>query len=103
LIITGGIKFMKLKPLFDNIVVDTKEQKETTKSGFILPSNAAEKYTTATVKAVGMGGTVYGKDVTIMVKEGDTVLFPTDSGTKVKVNGEEITIVRQSDIIAVIE
>ena len=94
---------MNIRPLFDNVVVDVKEKSETTKGGFILPSASADKYSTASVVAVGMGGTLYGKDIVMQVKKGDTVLFPTDAGTKIKVNGEEVTIVRQSDIIAIIE
>ena len=76
---------MNIKPLFDNIIVDEQEKKETTKSGFILPSASADKYTTAKVKAVGLGGNLYGKDIVMQVKVGDTVLYPQDAGTKVKV------------------
>lgn len=93
---------MKVKPLYDYLVVDTEDKKETTKSGFILPS-AESKYTTAKVVAAGNGGRLYGNEVEVVVKAGDTVLFPADSAMKVKVNGEEITVIRQSDVIAVIE
>ena len=99
----NGGKKMKIKPLFDNVVVNASEKKETTKSGFILPSASADKYTTAQVTAVGMGGNLYGKEITMQVKVGDTVLFPADAGTKVKIDGEEVTLIRQSDILAVIE
>ena len=94
---------MNVKPLFDNLVVDAKEKQETTKSGFILTSASAEKYTTAKVLAVGTGGNLHGNDIVIQVKVGDTVLFSADSVTKVKVDGEEISIIRQSDIIAIID
>ncbi|MBR1867211.1 MAG: co-chaperone GroES [Clostridia bacterium] len=94
---------MKFKPLFDNLVVDTEDKKETTKSGFILPSAAENKYTVAKVSAVGTGGSLYGKDIVMVVKEGDTVVFPADAVTKVKACGEEFSVIRQSDVIAIIE
>ncbi|MBE5742533.1 MAG: co-chaperone GroES [Clostridiales bacterium] len=94
---------MNVKPLFDYLVVDAKEKQETTKSGFILTSASADKYTTATVLAVGLGGNLYGKDIVMQVKKGDTVLFSADAVTKAKVDGEEISIIRQSDVIAIIE
>ncbi len=94
---------MNIKPLYDYLVVDTEEKKETTKSGFILPSASESKYTTAKITAVGNGGKLYGNDVEVVVKVGDTVLYSADSAMKIKVNGEEITVIRQSDIIAVIE
>ena len=89
---------MKIKPLYDNIVVDVKEQKETTKSGFILPSASAEKYITA--KAVEVG---CGVDEKMLVKAGDTILFPANAVIKTKVSGEEVSIIRQSDVLAIIE
>ena len=94
---------MKIKPLYDYIVVDTEEKKETTKSGFILPSASESKYAVATVKEVGIGGKLYGNDVSVVVKVGDKVLYTADSAQKIKAEGEEFTIIRQSDIIAVIE
>ena len=94
---------MNIKPLFDNLVIDAKEKQETTKGGLILTAASAEKYTTAKVLAVGIGGTMYGKEVTMLVKEGDTVLYPVDAITKVKVDGEEISLIRQSDVLAIIE
>ena len=94
---------MKIKPLYDYLVVDTKEKKETTKSGFILPSASESKYAAATVTAVGTGGKLYGNEVTVTVKVGDEVLFTADAAQKIKVDGEEFTVIRQSDVIAVIE
>lgn len=88
---------MKIKPLYDNIVVELKEQNETTKSGFFLPSSS-EKYVTAKVLAAGCG--VDGK---MLVKEDDVVLFPANSVIKAKVNGEEVSIITQSDVLAVVE
>ena len=94
---------MKIKPLYDYLVVDTEEKKETTKSGFILPSASESKYATAKVKAVGIGGKLFGNEVTLLVKEGDKVLYNADSALKIKADGEEFTVIRQSDIIAIIE
>lgn len=94
---------MNIKPLFDYLVVDAKEKQETTKGGLILTAASAEKYTTAKVLAVGNGGNLYGKELVISVKEGDEVLFPVDCVNKVKIHGEEVSIIRQSDILAIIE
>ena len=94
---------MVIKPLFDNIVVDETKKEEKTNSGFILPGASGEKYTVATVTAVGLGGKLYGNDIVINVKVGDQVLYPTNSGTKVKVDGNEFTLIKQSDILAIIE
>ena len=94
---------MQIRPLFDNLVVETKDESEKTKSGFILPSASAEKYVTATVKAVGEGLVEYGNKVDMLVKVGDVVLYPTHAEIKVKVNGEEVTMIRQSDVLAIIE
>lgn len=94
---------MEIKPLYDYLVVDTEEKKETTKSGFILPSASESKYATAIVKAVGIGGKLFGNEVALLVKVGDKVLFNADSALKIKVDGEEFTVIRQSDVIAIIE
>ncbi len=94
---------MIIKPLYDYLVVDTEDKKETTKSGFILPSASESKYAAAIVKAVGAGGKLYGNEVSVTVKVGDKVLFTADSAQKIKIDGEEFTIIRQSDVIAVIE
>ena len=94
---------MNIKPLYDYLVVDAKEKQETTKGGLIINSASAEKYVTAKVLAVGCGGNLYGKDITVSVKVGDEVLYPVDAVTKVKIHGEEVSLIRQSDVLAVID
>lgn len=94
---------MKIKPLADRVVIKTVEAEETTKSGIILAGSAKEKPQVAEVLAVGPGGMVDGKEVVMIVKVGDKVLTSKYSGTEVKVDGEECTIVRQSDILAIVE
>ena len=94
---------MKLTPLADRVVLKMTEPEETTKGGIILTGSAKEKPQVAEVIAVGPGGNVDGKDVEMIVKVGDKVLTSKYSGTEVKVDGEECTIVRQSDILAIVE
>lgn len=94
---------MKVRPLFDKVVVRATKKEETTKSGFILPSASQEKSQTAEVVAVGPGGLVDGKEVVMQVKVGDVVLYSKYSGSEFKVDGEELTIIRQSDILAIVE
>ena len=94
---------MKIIPLADRVVIKTVEAEETTKSGIILTGSAKEKPQVAEVLAVGPGGMVDGKDVTMTVKVGDKVLTSKYSGTDVKVDGEEYNIVRQNDILAIVE
>ena len=94
---------MKIKPLADRVVIKMVEAEGTTKGGIILTSAAKEKPQVATVVAVGPGGLVDGKEVEMIVKVGDKVLTSKYSGTEVKVDGEECTIVRQSDILAIVE
>ena len=94
---------MKLNPLADRVVLKSAEVEETTKSGIILTGSAKEKPQVAEVIAVGPGGIVDGKEVKMTVKVGDKVLTSKYSGTEVKVDGEECTIVRQGDILAVVE
>ena len=94
---------MKLIPLFDRVVVQHIEAHETTASGIILPGSAQEKPQTARVVAVGPGGTVDGKEVKMVVKVGDTILFSKYSGSEFKIDGKEFTILRQSDILAIVE
>ena len=94
---------MKIIPLADRVVIKTVEAEETTKSGIILTGSAKEKPQVAEVLAVGPGGMVDGKEVTMTVKVGDKVLTSKYSGTDVKADGEECTIVRQSDILAIVE
>ncbi|MCI9415303.1 MAG: co-chaperone GroES [Clostridiales bacterium] len=94
---------MSIKPLADRVVIKMVEAEETTKSGIILAGSAKEKPQVAEVMAVGPGGNVDGKDVTMYVKTGDKVLTSKYSGTEVKLDGVEYTIVRQSDILAIVE
>lgn len=94
---------MTIKPLLDRVVIKMLEAEETTKGGIILSSAAKEKPQIAEVIAVGEGGTVDGKEVKMYVKVGDKVLTSKYSGTEVKVDGEEYTIVKQSDILAIVE
>ena len=94
---------MKIKPLADRVVIKMVEAEETTNGGIILTSAAKEKPQVATVVAVGPGGLVDGKEVEMIVKVGDKVLTSKYSGTEVKVDGEECTIVRQNDILAIVE
>lgn len=94
---------MMIKPLADRVVIKLVEAEETTKSGIILAGSAKEKPQIAEVIAVGPGGIVDGKDVEMYVDVGDKVLTSKYSGTEVKIDGEEYTIVRQSDILAVVE
>ena len=94
---------MNLKPLSDRVILKALEAEEKTKGGIILPANAKEKPEMAEVVAVGPGGMVDGKEVVMTVKVGDKVLTSKYSGTEVKVDGEEYTIVRQNDILAIVE
>ena len=94
---------MNLKPLFDRVVIKDAEMEETTKGGLILTSSAKEKPQYAYVIAVGPGGVVDGKDVTMQVKEGQKVVYSRYAGTEIKLDGEEVKIIRQSDILAIVE
>jgi len=94
---------MKIRPLADRVVVKAVEIEETTASGIILAPSAQEKPQIAEVVAVGPGGVVDGKEVEMYVKVGDRVITGKYSGTEVKLDKEEYTIVRQSDILAVVE
>ena len=94
---------MTIKPLADRVVIKMTEAEETTKGGLILAGNAKEKPQVAEVIAVGPGGTVDGKDIVMTVKVGDKVLTSKYSGTEVKCDGEEYIIVKQSDILAIVE
>ena len=94
---------MKVKPLFDKVVVESIGTEEKTASGFILPSAAQEKQQMAKIIAVGPGGVVDGKEIVMQVKVGDTVLYSKYAGSDFKVDGKELTIIRQSDILAVVE
>ena len=94
---------MKLKPLADRVVLKQKEAEERTKSGIYLASTAQEKPELYEVVEVGPGGMIDGNEVVMTVKAGQTVLVGKYSGTKVKVDEEELTIVKQSDILAIVE
>lgn len=94
---------MKIKPLADRVVIKMKEAEETTKGGIILANSAKEKPEVAEVIAVGPGGVVDGKEVKMELKTGDLVLIAKYAGTEVKMDGEEYTIVRQSDVLAIVE
>lgn len=94
---------MKLKPLFDKVVLKKVEVTETTKAGIILPGSAQEKPQVSLVVAVGPGGIVDGKETVMTVKVGDKVIVGKYSGTEVKLDGVDYHIVAQSDILAVVE
>lgn len=94
---------MNIKPLADNVVLKATQAEETTKSGIVLTSAAQEKPQIAEVVAVGPGGLVDGKEVKMTVSVGDRVIAAKYSGTDIKVDGEEYTILRQSDILAIVE
>ncbi len=94
---------MNIKPLADNVVIKATEAEETTKSGIVLTSAAKEKPQIAVVVAVGPGGTVDGKEVKMTVKVGDKVIAAKYSGTDIKIDNEEYTILHQSDILAIVE
>ena len=94
---------MNLKPLLDRVVLKSVEAEETTKSGIILTGSAKEKPVVSEVLAVGPGGMVDGKEVAMYVKVGDKVVVSTYAGTNIKLDGEEYTIVRQNDTLAVVE
>ena len=94
---------MTVKPLSDRVLIKMEEAEETTKSGIVLAGSAKEKPQIADVIAVGPGGVVDGKEVAMTVKVGDRVITSKYSGTEIKVDGQEYTIVRQSDILAIVE
>ena len=94
---------MKLNPFADRVVLKMVEVEETTKGGLILTGDAKEKPSVAEVVSVGPGGMVDGNEVKMIVKPGDKVITSKYSGTQIKVDGTEYTIVRQSDILAVVE
>ncbi len=94
---------MKLKPLLDRVVLKSVEAEETTKGGIILTSAAKEKPSIAEVIEVGPGGNVDGKEVVMTVKAGDKVITSKYSGTEVKLDGVDYVIVRQADILAIVE
>ena len=94
---------MKLKPLADRVLLKATEAEETTKSGIILSTANKEKPIVSEVIAVGPGGMVDGKEIAMTVKPGDKVVVAKYAGTEVKLDGVEYSIVRQSDILAIVE
>ena len=94
---------MTIKPLADRVVVKAVEAEETTKSGIVLPGAAKEKPQVAEIVAIGPGGLVDGNEVKMYVKVGDKVITSQYAGNPVKVDGVEYSIVRQSDILAIVE
>lgn len=94
---------MNIKPLADRVVIKMLESEETTKSGIVLPGSAKEKPQVAEIVAVGPGGVVDGKEITMELSVGDKVLMSKYAGTEVKLDGQEYTILRQSDVLAKIE
>jgi len=94
---------MKLKPLCDRVVLKQLEAEETTKSGIVLPSQSQEKPQQAEIVAVGPGGMVDGKEIKMEVKVGDRVIYSKYAGTEVKLSEDEYIIVKQNDILAVVE
>ena len=94
---------MKIKPLADRVVIQKLEAEETTKSGIVLTGSAVERPQEAKVVAVGPGAVVDGKRIDMEVKVGDKVLYSKYAGTEVKVDGEEYTILKQDDILAIVE
>ena len=94
---------MTLKPLADRVVIKRLEAEETTKGGIILTAAAKEKPDLSVVVAVGPGGMVDGKEVEMILKPGDKVITSKYMGTDVKIDGEQLTIVKQSDVVAIVE
>ena len=94
---------MTIKPLADRVVIKMMEAEETTRGGIILAASAQEKPQVAEIVAVGPGGVVDGKEVKMYLKVGDKVLLSKYAGTEVKLDGEDYTILRQSDILAIVE
>ena len=94
---------MIVKPLGDRVVIKNVEMEETTKSGIVLPGAAKEKPQMAEVIAIGPGGNVDGKEIVMQVKVGDKVLYSKYAGNEVKLDGTEYIVIRQSDILAVVE
>ena len=94
---------MNIKPSGDRVVIKTVEAEETTRSGIVLPGSAKEKPQMAEVLAVGPGGNVDGKEITMQVKPGDKVIYSKYAGNEIKLDGKELIIVRQSDILGIVE
>ena len=93
---------MTIKPLFDRIVIEKVEEKATAFGGIVLPDSAKEKPQMALVLAVGPGGLIDGKEVVMQVKVGDKILYSKYAGSDFKIDGKELTVLRQSDVLAVV-
>ncbi len=94
---------MTIKPLGDRVVIKMIEMEETTRSGIVLPGTAKEKPQVAEIIAVGPGGNIDGKEIVMQVKVGDRVLISKYAGTEIKMNDIEYTILKQGDILAIVE
>lgn len=94
---------MNIKPLGDMVLLESLQKEEVSKGGIIIPDSAKEKPMMANVVAVGPGGKVDGKEITMMVKPGDHVIYRRYAGTDLKLDGEEYILTRQSDIMAIVE
>ena len=94
---------MKIKPLLDKVVLDELEAEEKTESGILLPNSAQEKPMIAKVVAVGEGGFVDGNEVKMLVKTGDKVVFSKYAGTEIKLENKRYIVIKQADILAVLE
>ncbi len=92
-----------IKPLEDRVLVQPLEAEQTTASGLVIPDTAKEKPQVAVVLAVGPGGVVEGKEITMHVKEGQKVIYSKYAGTEIKLDGEEVIVVRQNDILGIVE
>jgi len=97
------MKTVKIKPLFDRIVIEQVDNEEKTKSGIVLLAKDQEKPVMAKVVAVGPGGLIDGSDVKMVIKKGDLVLYSKYAGSEFKIDGKEVTIIKQSDVLAVVE
>ena len=94
---------MEIKPLFDRVVVEAVNSEETTKSGIVLLAKDQEKPQVARVVAVGPGGVIDGNEIVMQLKVGDKVLYSKYAGSEFKIDGREVTIIRQSDVLAIID
>ncbi|MBR2967458.1 MAG: co-chaperone GroES [Clostridia bacterium] len=94
---------MEIKPLFDRVVVEAVNSEETTKSGIVLLAKDQEKPQVARVIAVGPGGLIDGNEVVMQLKVGDKILYSKYAGSEFKIDGKEVTIIRQNDVLAIID
>ena len=94
---------MTIKPLFDKIVIEAVESMDKTQSGIVLPGTAQEKPQMAKVIAVGPGGIVDGKEIAVQIKVGDIILYNKYAGSDFKLENKEVTILRQADVLAIVE